>query len=58
MSESPVQQSSAVTEYNDRVQDWLLDPGLDIQGRLLGQLSVQPQPSKEAPTNPPPKAHL
>ncbi|KAH7227083.1 uncharacterized protein BKA55DRAFT_584121 [Fusarium redolens] len=53
-------QPCAIKEYNDRIRDWLLDPGLDIQGRLLagGHLSVQPQPPKDAPTKPPPKAHI
>ncbi|KAG4295235.1 hypothetical protein FPRO06_01819 [Fusarium proliferatum] len=58
LTKSTSHQSDAPTEYNDRVRDWLLDPGLDIQGRLLGQRSMQLQPSKVAPTNPPPKAHL
>ncbi|KAF4947582.1 hypothetical protein FGADI_10313 [Fusarium gaditjirri] len=57
---SPSHQSGAVKESNDRIHDWLLDPGLDIQGRLLtgGQLSVQPQLSTDVPTNPPPKAQI
>ncbi|EXA54678.1 hypothetical protein FOQG_11960 [Fusarium oxysporum f. sp. raphani 54005] len=59
---SPLSQSGAIKEYNDRIQDWLLDPGLDIQGRLLadGHLTVQPQPpkGKDAPTKPSPKAHI
>ncbi|KAJ4021417.1 hypothetical protein NW752_004425 [Fusarium irregulare] len=48
--------------YNDRMQDWLLDPGLDLQGRLLtGGSTAQPQsptPSKQKPTKSTPKAHI
>ncbi|KAF5965943.1 hypothetical protein FBULB1_11976 [Fusarium bulbicola] len=29
--QSPSHQSGTVTEYNDRIRDWLLDPGLNIQ---------------------------
>ncbi|KAL4723517.1 hypothetical protein ACLX1H_009152 [Fusarium chlamydosporum] len=48
--------------YNDRMQDWLLDPGLDLQGRLLtGRSTAQPQsptPSKQKPTKSTLKAHI
>ncbi|RGP61672.1 hypothetical protein FLONG3_10458 [Fusarium longipes] len=48
--------------YNDRMQDWLLDPGLDLQGRLLtGRSAAQPQsptPPKQKTTKSTPKAHI
>lgn len=44
-------------EFNGRIRDWLLDPGLDIQGRLLAG-PAQPQPSEKNTTKLQPKAHL
>ncbi|UPL02587.1 hypothetical protein LCI18_013521 [Fusarium solani-melongenae] len=33
-------------EYKQRIQDWLSDPGLDIQGRLLSGRSRRPTPPR------------
>ncbi|KAL6918316.1 hypothetical protein ACHAPO_009974 [Fusarium lateritium] len=55
--------SPADQEYNGRIQDWMADRGLDIQGRLLagGRSGVQPAsppPSKKESAETGHKAHI
>ncbi|SPJ70698.1 uncharacterized protein FTOL_00426 [Fusarium torulosum] len=56
-SSSPQSQARKQMEDNGRIRDWLLDPGLNIQGRLLAG-PAQPQASEKNSTELHPKAHL
>ncbi|CEI60265.1 hypothetical protein FVEN_g12862 [Fusarium venenatum] len=55
--------SDSLKLYNDRIQGWMADGGLDIQGRLLagsrsGVQPPSPRPSKKKSAKTEPKAHI